>query len=146
MGGGFGSKLTLSKHTVIAALLARKTGRPVKLLLTREETFLCVGNRPANTMTLKAGAKKDGTITALELSSRGVVGAYASGAGGVYLALPRSGPLRQRPDRVHRYVYINAGPSARFRAPGFPQCAWALEQMMDALAGRTRAWIRSSCA
>ena len=47
MGGGFGSKLNVGKNTVIAALLARKTARPVKLFLTREETFLCVGNRPA---------------------------------------------------------------------------------------------------
>ena len=40
MGGGFGSKLQLSKHTVMAALLARKTGRPVKVVLSREDSFL----------------------------------------------------------------------------------------------------------
>ena len=58
MGGGFGAKLNMGKYTVIAALLARKTERPVKLFLTREETFLCVGNRPAHLMKLKAGVKK----------------------------------------------------------------------------------------
>ena len=82
MGGGFGSKLETGKYTVIAALLARSTGRPVKLFLSREETFLCVGNRPANTMTLKAGAKRDGTLTALHLKNVGVVGAYPGWAGG----------------------------------------------------------------
>jgi len=46
MGGGFGSKLQPSKHTLIAALLARKTARPVKLFLTREEEMLVAGNRP----------------------------------------------------------------------------------------------------
>ena len=51
MGGGFGSKLSLNKHTVIAALLARTAARPVKLHLTREESFLAVGNRPPDTMT-----------------------------------------------------------------------------------------------
>jgi CO/xanthine dehydrogenase Mo-binding subunit len=134
MGGGFGSKLQLSKHTVIAALLARKTGRPVKLVLPREDSFLAVGNRPANTMTLKAGVRKDGTLTALEMSSRGVVGAYASWADNTYLVseLYRCPNVRTE----DRSVYVNAGQERAFRAPGFPQCAWALEQMVDALAAK----------
>ncbi len=49
MGGGFGSKLQADKATIIAALLARKTARPVKMVLSREETFLAVGNRPPGT-------------------------------------------------------------------------------------------------
>ena len=61
MGGAFGSKLQPGKYTIIAALLARITARPVKLFLTREETFLSVGNRPPANMRLKAGVKKDGT-------------------------------------------------------------------------------------
>ena len=68
MGGGFGSKLQAGKYTIIAALLAKKTAQPVKLFLTREETFICVGNRPPSNMKLKAGVKKDGTLTALEFS------------------------------------------------------------------------------
>ena len=59
MGGGFGSKLELGKYTVIAALLAKITARPVKICLSREESFLCTGNRPANVMKLKAGVKND---------------------------------------------------------------------------------------
>lgn len=134
MGGGFGSKLQLSKHTVIAALLAKKTGRPVKAVLPREHSFLCVGNRPANTMTLKAGVKTDGTLTALEMRSRGVVGAYASWADATYLV----GELYRCPNvrTEDASVYVNAGPERAFRAPGFPQCAWALEQMIDALAAK----------
>ena len=132
MGGGFGSKLQLSKHTVFAILLAKKTGRPVKLVLPREHSFLCVGNRPANTMTVKVGAKKDGTLTAIEMTSRGVVGAYASSADATYLAseLYRCPNVRTE----DRAVYINAGLERAFRAPGFPQNAWALEQAIDALA------------
>ena len=84
MGGGFGSKLEPGKYTVIAALLARKTGRPVRCFLSREETFLCVGNRPPNTLTLKAGAKKDGTLTALQLTGLGTSGAYPDGSGAGY--------------------------------------------------------------
>lgn len=68
MGGGFGSKLEAGKYTVIAALLAKATARPVKLFLSREETFVNAGNRPANTMKVKIGAKRDGTLTAIESS------------------------------------------------------------------------------
>jgi CO/xanthine dehydrogenase Mo-binding subunit len=136
MGGGFGSKIDLSKHTVIAALLARKTARPVKLTLTREETFVAVGNRPANTMTIKAGARKDGTLTALHLRTTGSGGAYlGDGVGGVdwqVRDLYRCPNVRTEATDA----FINAGPARAFRAPGHPQCAWALEQMMDALAER----------
>lgn len=132
MGGGFGSKLDTGKYTVIAALLARRTGRPVKLFLSREETFLCVGNRPANTIWLKAGARKDGTLTAFHLKNVGVVGAYPGGAGVSYLVRGLYTCANVKVEETS--VMVNAGQERAMRAPGFPQCAWALEQMMDALA------------
>jgi CO/xanthine dehydrogenase Mo-binding subunit len=134
MGGGFGSKLETGKYTVIAALLARSTARPVKLFLSREETMLATGNRPANTMTLKAGVKKDGTLTALDFHSLGSGGAYPAGAGTSFLVAD----LYTCPNvhTVDTTVYINAGRARPMRAPGFPQAAWALEQMIDALAKR----------
>jgi xanthine dehydrogenase YagR molybdenum-binding subunit len=134
MGGGFGSKLQAGKYTIIAALLARKTARPVKLFLTREETYLCVGNRPPTNMKLKAGVKKDGTLTALEFTCIGSGGAYP--AGGTSLVDWQVRDLYKCPN-VHTEmtdVYINAGPSRPCRAPGHPQGSWALEQMLDALA------------
>ncbi|MCC6590621.1 MAG: xanthine dehydrogenase family protein molybdopterin-binding subunit [Bryobacterales bacterium] len=132
MGGGFGSKLVLGKYTVIAALFAKKTARPVKLFVTREEAFRAVGNRPAHVMKLKAGVKKDGTLTALELTGTGEVGAYPGGTSAAY----QIGDLYKCANvRVQeRVAMTNAGPQRAFRAPGFPQCSWALEQMMDALA------------
>ena len=133
MGGGFGSKLQADKSTIIAALLAKKTGRPVKLFLTREETYLAVGNRPAATMRLKAGIKRDGTLTALELSVLGTGGAYAAGLGATD-SLVKDLYLCPNVATEVTEVYINAGPARAFRAPGHPQGAWALEQMMDALA------------
>jgi CO/xanthine dehydrogenase Mo-binding subunit len=134
IGGGFGSKLQAGKYTIIAALLAKKTGRPVKLFLTREETFLCVGNRPPSNMTLKAGLKRDGTLTALEFSCVGTGGAYPAGGTSLVDWLVRD--LYQCPNVRTKLtdVYINAGPSRPCRAPGHPQGAWALEQMIDALA------------
>jgi CO/xanthine dehydrogenase Mo-binding subunit len=134
MGGGFGGKLQPGKYTIIAALLARRTAQPVKLFLTREETYLCVGNRPPSNMRLKAGVKKDGTLTALEFTCLGTGGAYP--AGGTSLVDWQVRDLYQCPNvrSTMTDVYINAGPARPFRAPGHPQGSWALEQMLDALA------------
>jgi xanthine dehydrogenase YagR molybdenum-binding subunit len=134
MGGGFGSKLSASKHTVIAALLAKKTGRPVKLHLSREESFLAVGNRPPAKMTVKAGAKKDGPLTALQFTTVATPGAYPGGGSGGVDAVVRDLYLCPNVKTEGNDFYTNAGPSRAFRAPGHPQGAWALEQMMDALA------------
>jgi xanthine dehydrogenase YagR molybdenum-binding subunit len=134
MGGGFGSKLQAGKYTIIAALLAKRTARPVKLFLTREETYLCVGNRPPTNMKLKAGVKKDGTLTALELTCLGTGGAYPAGA--IWGVDWQIRDLYRCPNvrTSSTDVYINAGPARPFRAPGHPQGSWALEQMLDALA------------
>jgi len=136
MGGGFGSKLQADKYTIIAALLARKAARPVKLFLTREETFLAVGNRPPATMRLKAGVKKDGTLTALEFSCLGTGGAYPAGGTSLVDWLVRDLYTCPNVKSEMTDVYINAGPARAMRAPGHPQGAWALEQMMDALADK----------
>jgi xanthine dehydrogenase YagR molybdenum-binding subunit len=132
MGGGFGCKLELGKYTVIAALLARMTARPVKLMLSREDTLLCVGNRPEAKMTLKAGVKKDGTLTAFQLTNVSTPGAYP---GGTTVGF-QVGELYKCPNVLisERSFYTNAGPGRPFRAPGHPPCSWALEQMMDMLA------------
>ncbi len=134
MGGGFGSKLQADKYTIIAALLAKKTGRPVKLFLTREETYLAVGNRPPSNMKLKAGVKKDGTLTALHFTCIGTGGAFPAGGTGLVDWLIKELYLCPNVRTELSDVYINAGLSRPFRAPGHPQGAWALEQMLDALA------------
>jgi CO/xanthine dehydrogenase Mo-binding subunit len=134
MGGGFGSKLQADKATIIAALLARKTARPVKMVLSREETFIAVGNRPPGTMKLKAGVKKDGMLTALEFSGIGSSGAYPAGGTALMDWLVRDLYFCPNVRTETTDVYINAGPARPFRAPGHPQGAWALEQMLDGLA------------
>jgi CO/xanthine dehydrogenase Mo-binding subunit len=133
MGGGFGAKLGLSKQTVIAALLAKITARPVKAVLPREQNFLNVGNRPPARMTIKAGVKKDGTLTALQMKVLATGGAYAGGTGGVDFNLRE---LYKCPNvrTEGTDVFINAGAARPFRAPGHPQGAWGLEHMMDELA------------
>jgi xanthine dehydrogenase YagR molybdenum-binding subunit len=134
MGGGFGSKLQPGKYTICAALLARRTGRPVKLFLSREETLLAAGNRPPATMTIKAGVKKDGVLTALQFSGLGSGGAYPAGGTSLLDWLVRDLYTCANVRSELTDVAINAGPARPFRAPGHPQCAWALEQMMDSLA------------
>ena len=132
VGGAFGAKLELGKYTVIAALLARKCARPVKLMLSREETMLAVGNRPDAKMTLKAGVKKDGTLTALQLNTVYTPGAYSGMAFVGFLVQE----LYRCPNIMvtESGAYTNAGRARAFRAPGFPAGAWSLDQMMDMLA------------
>jgi xanthine dehydrogenase YagR molybdenum-binding subunit len=134
MGGGFGSKLRANKVNVIAALLARATARPVKLFLTREETYLATGNRPPSHMKLKAGVRKDGALTALDFSCVGTGGAYPADGTSLVDWLIRDLYACPNVRTEMTDVYIHAGPARPMRAPGHPQGAWALEQMMDALA------------
>jgi len=132
IGGGFGSKLDTGKYTVMAALLARATARPVKLFLTREETYLSEGNRPGASMTIKAGVKRDGTLTALRLDNIGSGGAYSYQnrvgfqVGELYLC--------PNVEVEEHFAYTNIGRARAMRAPGCPQGSFALEQMIDALA------------
>jgi xanthine dehydrogenase YagR molybdenum-binding subunit len=134
MGGGFGAKLEVGKYTVCAALLARTTGRPVKIFLPREDCMLVTGNRPGNTISIKIGASKDGLLKAIDYSSIGSTGAYTyhAGTGSMAAYLYACDNVRIEDTTV----YINSGKARPMRAPGFPQCAWVLEQAMDELAGK----------
>jgi xanthine dehydrogenase YagR molybdenum-binding subunit len=134
MGGGFGSKLQAGKYTIAAALLSKQSARPVKLVLTREETLLATGNRPPSNMRLKAGVKRDGTLTAMEFSGTGSGGAYPAGGTSLLDWLVRDLYLCPNVRCDTTDLYMSAGPARPFRAPGHPQGAWALEQMIDALA------------
>ncbi len=136
MGGGFGSKLDTGKYSAIAAILARRTGQPVKLFLTREETFLVMGNRPPSVMKLKAGARKDGTLTALEFDGLGSGGAFSDGGTSILDWQVRDLYLCPNVRTVSQPVFTHTGTERPMRAPGHPQCSWALEQLLDELADR----------
>ena len=121
MGGGFGAKLSLSKHTVIAALLARMTGRPVKLPPdARGEPSSPSATARPNTMTLKAGVKKDGTLTALQMTVLGTGGAYPGGGVGGVDWLVRDLYTCPNVKTELTDVYINAGPGAGVPRAGPP--------------------------
>jgi xanthine dehydrogenase YagR molybdenum-binding subunit len=133
MGGGFGAKFGAGNPGVVAATLSRKTGAPVRLMLDRQEEHLSVGNRPSSDQRLRIGAKKDGTITAIQLISYGTAGCgTGAGCAGPAANLYKWASLHTEENDV----FINAGPAAAFRAPGHPQGAFALEQSIDELAAR----------
>ena len=131
MGGGFGSKLGVNDHTVAAALLAGQARRPVKIVLTRKENSYCVGYRPSNRVTIKAGVKKDGTLTAVHFKNF-----TCGGLGrGDDCADPLVDLYRCLNLKVEEYsVFAHACPNRPTRAPGHTQGTFALEGFMEELA------------
>lgn len=130
MGGGFGAKFGAGNEGVVAAYLSQKAGAPVKLMLDRKQEHI-VSNRPDSHQILKVGAKKDGTLTAVQLTSYGTAG-VGTGAG---TAGPATNLYKTASLLTEEYdVFINAGPGAAFRAPGHPQGCFAYEQVIDDLA------------
>ena len=133
MGGGFGSKLGVNDHTIFAARLAKETGRPVRILLTRQENSYCVGYRPTAWMTVKAGAKKDGTLTALTLKNYNCGGIGR----GDRCATPFTDVYKCANMKVEEYaVFVNTCGSRATRAPGHTQATFGLEGFMEELAAR----------
>lgn len=138
MGGGFGSKLAPSASgsafAVVACRLAKQAGAPVKLMLDRREEHLCTGNAPSAAMTVRLGAGRDGTLTAIHHRSFGSPGiAGGAGTGGPIGILYQDCPNVKVEDHA---VLTNAGPQAPLRAPGWPQGAFALESAIDELAAK----------
>jgi CO/xanthine dehydrogenase Mo-binding subunit len=135
-GGGFGGKIDLSVHPYIA-LLAAKTGRPVKLVYTREESMLASTKRHPFIMTYKIGATGEGKLIAAEVKIIGDTGAYASYGPAV---LTRSaycslGPYAIPHVKVDAYaVYTNNPIAGAMRGFGAPQMAIAHESIIDLLA------------
>ena len=131
MGGGFGSKFGMQAYGAVAAALAQKAGAPVKLGYDRHEENLAAGNRPNATMWVKVGAKKDGTLTALQCRSYGT-----AGVGWDASVTPMMGIVYKCPNiRLEDSdVATHAGQGMPMRAPGFPQGSFALESALDELA------------
>jgi CO/xanthine dehydrogenase Mo-binding subunit len=137
LGGGFGSK-TYPKIEPLAAALAWKAGRPVKVVLSREEEFLTVTKHEA-TIRLRTGVMRDGRLVARQVYALFNAGAYADISprliknGG--LATP--GPYRIPNVKVESVgVYTNLPPAGAFRGYGVSQAAWAHESQMDIIAER----------
>jgi CO/xanthine dehydrogenase Mo-binding subunit len=134
MGGGFGAKNGAGHYTKLAAELARRTGRPVRCALTRREENQASGNRNATIQRLRAGARADGTLVALEGDFVAALGAggWLAGTAGPMQMLYACENVRT----VEYAARLNTPPMAAFRAPGFVEGAFGLECLLDELAAR----------
>jgi CO/xanthine dehydrogenase Mo-binding subunit len=134
MGGGFGSKNGPGDYTYIGAELARRSGRPVRCALTRREENQAAGNRNSTIQRLKAGARSDGTLVALE-------GEFVNAVGWSGWIASTEGPMQMlyACDNVRTVTYgakINSPPMLAFRAPGFVEGTFGLESLIDEVAAK----------
>jgi len=136
MGGGFGGKEDIAGQ-FHAALAAQVTGRPVKVLYTREESLRFHPKRHATIIRIKTGAKRDGTLTAVEAELYGDSGAYASLGEKVMTRATThaTGPYVVGSAKIDCYaMYTNNAPCGAFRGFGVTQSAFAVESNMDLVA------------
>ena len=132
IGGGFGGKVTFYLEPV-AALLSRKAGAPVKVLMSRTEVFEGSGPAPGSWMRVKMGANSAGKITAAEIELAFEAGAYP-GSPVMQGATCAFACYELENGTVEGYdVLVNKPKTAAYRAPGSPQAAFGVEQVVDEL-------------
>src|SRR3979411_1284357 len=140
VGGGFGGKQEMISED-LCLLATLKTGRPVKWEFTREEQFIGATTRHQMTTRVKLGAKRDGTLTAIDVHVVSNTGAYGGHASET-LACSLGGPLTAyrcaNKQGVGYAAYTNMIPGGGFRGYGGSQTTFAIECAIDELAGRVR--------
>jgi xanthine dehydrogenase molybdenum-binding subunit len=137
IGGAFGSKLDIYPFEPICILLAKATGRPVRLVFSRPEEFIASPTRQPVEITLRSGVTKDGTLTFRECRTLHDNGGYTSwGATTPFVIMQTISSLYRVPHcRYHTtVVYTNNPYSGSFRGFGNLQATFAVETHMDKLA------------
>ena len=135
-GGGFGGRLDITVQCLLA-LAVYHLRKPVRIVYSREEVFQVISKRHPLKIRYKSGAKKDGTLTAVEVDILGDTGAYASYGATVAIrsAVHATGPYQIPNVKVRsRMFYTNNPWSGAMRGFGVPQMAFAHESQMDLLA------------
>jgi CO/xanthine dehydrogenase Mo-binding subunit len=133
IGGGFGGKTVVYLEPVAAAL-SRKTGHPVKIMMSREDVFKATGPTSGASMTVKIGVKKDGNITAAEGTFKFQAGAFP-GSPVMNACMCAFAPYDIANVKAIGYdVVCNRPKSAAYRAPGSPISAFGVESVLDMLA------------
>ena len=133
LGSGFGGKLFPWPHTAMAAVAARRLGRPVKLSLTRRQMFSTVGYRPRTEQRIQLGATREGKLLALQhdyLNVTSQLDDYDEGCGEATPYLYSVANLEVTSGLVHRHV----GAPMYMRGPGAVPGLYALESAMNELA------------
>ncbi|MES0137480.1 xanthine dehydrogenase family protein molybdopterin-binding subunit [Mesorhizobium sp. M0016] len=133
IGGGFGGKTHVWAEPVALAL-SRKAGRPVKLVMTRDEVFRASGPTSATSIDVKIGARKDGTITAAEATLRYTSGPYAGTWAEIGAMTAFACYKLDNVKTVGFEVLVNRPKTAAYRAPSAPMAAFAVESAVDELA------------
>lgn len=137
LGGGFGTGLDTHAYEYIAILLARATGRPVKILYTREEEFAYLSPRQSALVSIEQGCDSSGRLTFREIDVLQDNGAYTSW-GATYpgvMMLPATSLYRVPAVRFEaRIVYTNNTYCQAMRGYGNPEVTWAVESNLDELA------------
>ncbi len=133
IGGGFGGK-TLVYLEPVALVLSRKSGRPVKMVMSREEVFRGTGPTSGASVWVKLGAKKDGRITAAETVLKYQAGAFPGSPIGPGCMTGFAMYDLKNVDITGYDVVSNRPKVAAYRAPGAPIASFAVESAMDELA------------
>ncbi len=133
IGGGFGGKTTVYIEPV-ATLLSRKAGRPVKIVMTRDEVFRATGPTSGSKMRFKVGANRDGKIVAAEAWLAYQAGAF-KGSPAELGAMCMLAPYDVPNFYLEAFDVVNNMPKvAAYRAPGAPMAAFASETVLDEVA------------
>ncbi|MBW2030472.1 MAG: xanthine dehydrogenase family protein molybdopterin-binding subunit [Deltaproteobacteria bacterium] len=139
LGGSFGTGLDTHGYEYIAILLAYKTGRPVKIVLNREEEFTALSPRQPTKTWIMQGCDREGKLTFREVRMTLDNGAYTSwGATTPSVMMLPISSLYRVPNVLYetKIVYTNNTYCQAMRGYGNPQAAWAIESNLDQLAER----------
>ncbi|MFL5496010.1 MAG: xanthine dehydrogenase family protein molybdopterin-binding subunit [Gemmatimonadales bacterium] len=135
VGGGFGCKGSTWSHVLLAAMAAKRVGRPVKLVLSRKQMFGPVGGRPVTIQRVTLGAKRDGTLTAIRHISTSHTSRMEDWSEGAAM-VTRMLYACPNVETGNRLVSLDLGTPTFQRAPGEATGTYALEAAMDELAYR----------
>lgn len=140
IGGGFGNKQDVLYEPINCFLTMQVGGRPVKVEMTREETFLCSRTRHAIAYHLRAGATKDGKLVARDMDAVSNQGGYASHGHGIVANGATAWRHMYNVPNIRaraKTVYTNTPTGGAMRGYGIPQMCFASEALMDDLAAKT---------
>jgi len=133
IGGGFGGKIVVYLEP-LAVALSRKTQRPVKMVMGRDEVFKASGPTSGTRIRVKIGAKRDGTVTAASASLYYEAGAYRGSPAGAGMACAYA-PYKFPNFFIEAFdVVVNKPKVAAYRAPGSPMASFAVESTLDEIA------------
>ncbi|HVX59179.1 MAG TPA: xanthine dehydrogenase family protein molybdopterin-binding subunit [Pirellulales bacterium] len=133
IGGGFGSKFAADTWGVMAAQISRETGRPVKLMLDRDQELKVAGARPSGYLKARVGADKDGVVTVWDSHHWGTSGPKGGGVSQTVIPYVFDPKNRRRKQTA---IATDTGPDRAWRAPNHPQACAMTQTAYDDIAAK----------